>query len=189
MMHRLQRLSRHTLLAVGLAACATLPRMTPPVAESTERWRVVVALADQHVAAGRYAEADRLLAEFGQSSMGTPEAPEATFYRALYRLDPANPAASPQESIGLLDAFLAMRIVSPHRTDAVVLRRIAVALGAKPEVVTVTVPRDATAVAPNPQPRADTAAKDEEIAKLKEELTKANAELERIRRRVATPKP
>lgn len=188
-MLRLLRVSRHTLLAVGLAGCATLPGMTPPMVESAERWRVVVALADQHVEAGRYAEADRLLAEFGQSSIGTPEAPEATFYRALYRLDPANPAASAPEAIALIDTFLAMRIVSPHRTDAVALRRIALALAAKPEVVTVTVPRDATAVAPAPQPRADTAAKDEEIAKLRDELARANAELGRIRRRVATPKP
>jgi hypothetical protein len=51
------------------------------------------------------------------------------------------------------------------------------------------VPRDATATSPSPAPRPDTGAKDEEIARLREELSKANAELERIRRRLATPKP
>ncbi|MDB4880017.1 MAG: hypothetical protein JWL60_1463 [Gemmatimonadetes bacterium] len=189
MTNHLPRAASRAALALALAGCAALPRMTPPVPASAERWQVVSAQAEQQVAAGRHAEADRLLGEFQQVHAGTPEAPEALFYRALYRLDAANPAASPQEAIGLLDSYLAMRVLTPHRPDAIALRRIAAALEAKPAVVTVTVPRDATATSPSPAPRPDTGAKDEEIARLREELSKANAELERIRRRLATPKP
>jgi hypothetical protein len=36
---------------------------------------------------------------------------------------------------------------------------------------------------------APTGSRDEELARVKDELAKANAELERIKRRVATPKP
>ncbi|NUS34720.1 MAG: hypothetical protein HOQ17_16870, partial [Gemmatimonadaceae bacterium] len=43
----------------------------------------------------------------------------------------------------------------------------------------------ATAAAPSPAPAANT----EEVQRLKEELAKANAELERIRKRLSQPNP
>ena len=42
---------------------------------------------------------------------------------------------------------------------------------------------------PKAESRADEKARDEEITRLKEELSKANAELERIKRRLAQPNP
>lgn len=185
-MSRALRRSVPLLVLALVAGCGMLPRTSAPVPNSAQTWAAVLAQAEQQVYAGHYASADRLLAEFHQAHLGTPEAPEALFYRALFRLDPANPSASPQEAIGLLDAVVALRVVSPHRNDAIALRRIAVALDAKPVVVNVTAPREPAAAT---APRAESGAKDEEIARLREDLAKANAELERIRRRLATPKP
>jgi hypothetical protein len=138
------------------------------------------------VASNRYQGAERLLVEFQQRYPSAPATQTATFYRALYRLDPANPAASPHEAIVLLDTYLVSPSDTTRRADALALRRVASALEAKPAVVTVAAPKDKEK--DSPAARSDTA-KDEEIARLREELSKANAELERIRRRVSTPKP
>jgi hypothetical protein len=61
-------------------------------------------------------------------------------------------------------------------------------LEAKPTVVTVTTPAPSggsgSAAAPS---HADERSHDEEVQRLKEELAKANAELDRIKRRLAAP--
>lgn len=180
------RLAMLTAVVAALGACAVPGVRTTPSPEAIAgEWTAVGTQAAQEVQAGRYAAADQLLADFQQRYPSSAEAPEARFYRALYRLDPANPAASIREGAALLDSVLAAPVTTPHRGDAAVLRRLAASLEAKPTVVTVAAPKEAAA----PAPRVDTAARDEEIARLRDDLAKANAELERVRRRLATPKP
>lgn len=181
--------ARRALLASLLLAGCALPRAsTAPSPEEIEReWSTVLAGAGAEVAANRYPGAERLLVEFQQRYPAAAPAQTASFYRALFRLDPANPAASNREAIVLLDTYLASPADSSRRADALVLRRLASTLDARPAVVTVTAPpgkeKDTAAA------KGDAGAKDDEIARLRDELSKANAELDRIRRRLSAPKP
>jgi hypothetical protein len=174
-------------LCVTLSACA-LPaaRTTPSPERIAAEWTVVDAQAAQEAQAGRYDGAERLLLEFQQRYPGSAQAPEARFYRALYKLDPLNPGGSLREGVTLLDSTVGAPTNTPHRADAAVLRRLAMALDAKPAVVTVTAPAKEGAATPA---RVDTSVRDDEITKLREALGKANAELERVKRRLAAPKP
>jgi hypothetical protein len=141
--------------------------------------------AETEVLASRFGVADRLLADFAERHPNAPENVEVAFWRALFKLDPANQTAGPRDAIALLDAYLSARQTVAHRGAATSLRRVAVALDRGPPAV---------AASPTSSPAATGARVDEkayadEVQRLKEELAKANAELERIKRRVAPPKP
>ena len=90
--------------------------------------------------------------------------------------------AAPREALALLDTYLSSTAGS-HRTEAQTLRRVAAALETRAAAATV-----AAQLKPEP-PKVEDKAKDEELQRVKDELAKANAELERIRRRLAQPKP
>lgn len=148
--------------------------------------------AEREVLAARHAVADRLLAEFATRYADSPEATEAGFWRALYMLDTANQTSRARDAIALLDSYLASSgATALHRGAATSLRGVAVTLdrdvgagGATPGT-----PAAPGARAENrPEPRADER-RDEEVQRLREELAKANAELERIKRRLAQPNP
>jgi hypothetical protein len=174
-----------SLAALLLTGCGPLHggSSSPSPSDVRREWRTVAAQAGQEVRGTRYGIADRILADFVSRYPGTGPASEALYARALYRLDPANPNASPREAVVLLDSALATPDSSLMRTEATALRRVALALEAKPTVVTVTTPAGGAA------PKADDKGREEEVAHLKDELAKANAELERIKRRLAAPKP
>lgn len=147
-------------------------------------------LAQAEVAAGdhRYAEADKLLADYGASYPGTEGAVESAYWRGLIALDPNNKDGSPQVAAALLETYANGEGLRPHRLEADILRRIAqhLATGAGTTVAS-------TGVTTAPQPAgatdhtADLKAKDTEIQHLKDELAKANDELERIKRRLTAP--
>lgn len=161
---------------LALSACSPL-RGGSPAPDLQNEWATTLAQADREVLASRFGVADKLLADFTAKYAKTSEGYEATFWRALYKLDPANGTATPHDAAVLLDAYLASSLTVPHRGAATTLRRIAGALD-RPSAVAVA----GGATAP-------TGSRDEELARVKDELAKANAELERIKRRVATPKP
>lgn len=170
------------MLAGALAACRTgqsqFAEPVTPLAQT--EWLATLLQSSQDAGAGRHASADRLLADYSVRFPATPEAVEALYWRALHRLDPANGTMNAREAGQLLDNYLGS--ASPtHRTEAQALRRIATALEAR--IVAPAPGRtDAPAVTPDK-------ARDDEIQRLKDELAKANAELERIKRRLAQPKP
>jgi hypothetical protein len=178
------RTARTALVSLALAACAPTVASNAPPAPAPGELTSLLSQAGQEVAAGRYGVADRLLVDFGTRYAASPDAVEVLYWRALFKLDPPNQLAGPREAAALLDRYLAAPVQPSHRTEAAVLQRLAAALEAKQAAVAAA----AAAPAPVAAPR-DDKAKDEEIARLKEELAKANAELERIKRRVATPKP
>jgi hypothetical protein len=159
---------------LALSACSPL-RGGSPGPDIPSEWASTLAQADREVLASRFGVADKLLADFTAKYAKTSEGYEATFWRALYKLDPANGTATPHDAAVLLDAYLTSSLTVPHRGAATSLRRIAGVLD-KPSAVAVA-----------GAPTASTAS--EELARVKDELAKANAELERIKRRVATPKP
>jgi len=135
--------------------------------------------ASQEAAAGRYGVADRLLTDFTSRYPASSEAAESMFWRAVFKLDPQNPNASTHDAGVLLDSYLANGL-APRRGEAGALRRVVSALEAKPTVVQSATPAKAADATPDK-------AKDDEIARLKDELAKANAELERIKKRLAQP--
>jgi hypothetical protein len=182
----LLRRSAAILSCAALAACATgHARVTDPVEVARAEWATALAIASQESSAGRHAIADKALADYAARYPASGDAAEANFWRALYKLDPANASGTTREAAQLLDSYLALPMIA-RRTEALTLRRLVTALENRPA------PGNASSSAT--PPRTDPAkpedkAKDDEIARLKEELNRANAELERIKRRLAQPKP
>ena len=146
--------------------------MKPAAARS---WPRSLSEAQGAAAAGRYDEADRQLAGFARSYPRTEEAAECLFWRALFRMDPSNPKSSPREAVELLDRYLESPAPRAHEVDARVLRRTVAVLDERSKAV-------ATFEARNKE-------RDEELQQARDELAKSNAELERIKRRLVTPKP
>lgn len=166
-------------LILALGACTTAqPRLAEPTPRS--EWAVWLTQASQEASAGNYAVADKLLSDYGVRYPASPEAAEAMYWRALYKLDPGNPMAAPRDASVLLDGYLASGTTA-HRTEAQSLRRVATWLETQARATTPAVKAEVVKV--------DDKARDEELARLREELARANAELERIKRRLAQPKP
>jgi hypothetical protein len=175
--------ARLALVCVVLAGCSSMPSRQPsPAAQQESEWTTLMSQVDLQIFGARYDDADRLLTEYASRNPASAHTADVPYWRALYKLDPANPASSPHDAIALLDSYLASPAATWRRADAKVLRRIAATLDSRPAVV--TVPATAT-----PATSAADKAKDEELAKVKDDLAKANAELERIKKRLAAPKP
>ena len=175
--------ARMLLVVFVVGACSTaqqrLAEASPARGEST----AMFLQASQEAGAGRYGVADKLLADYSARYPGSADAADAMYWRALYKLDPANQSAAPRDALVLLDSYLST-IATDHRPEAQTLRRVAAALEARAAAA-------ATAAVPPKvdPPKAEDKAKDEELQRVRDELAKANAELERIKRRLAQPKP
>jgi hypothetical protein len=168
---------------VLLAGAGCLPsRHQPesPAPTASSEWPTVYARAIVDAAESRTAAADRALAEFAQRYPGSPEAGEVTYWRALLKLDPNSPAAV-RESMTMLDGYLASTPAGTHRFEAGVLRRLGAAIEQRNAAI--------AAFPPTPAVRPEDKARDDELQRLRDELAAANAELARIRRRVARPRP
>lgn len=177
------------------AACAELPRLEPSLLERD--WARTRAETRRNVEAGNYHAADKLLAEFARNHPDTRQARETAFWRGAYLVDPANTLGSLSGGISALDGYLSAEPEGWYRTEAELLRRTALAAqglaqGASRNWVdtVVIVSRDREAA---PAPRRS---RDEEIAELrsqlarsKTELAQAQAELDRIKKRLANPSP
>ena len=110
-------MSRCRALAAALAfsllpGCGSRPVPEPaPAPEQastvTERWSTAGAQALRLAESGRYGEADSVLAAFATRHPGTTEAADALYWRALLRLDPANPTGGPRDAVVAIDAYLA----------------------------------------------------------------------------------
>ena len=177
-------LKRQAALAFALvvSACTTVrPRVAEPAPAPRSEWNAWLLQASQEASSGNYAVADRLLTDYGSRFPATPEAAEAMYWRALYKLDPSNAATAPKDAGVLLDGYLGSG-ASTHRAEAQTLRRVATALESTRSTTAVTPPKTEVV-------KVDDKAQAEEVARLRDELGRANAELERIKRRLAQPKP
>jgi TolA-binding protein len=154
--------------------------------------------AQARVSEGKFDAADSLLSGFAARYPGTSEALEATYWRALALLDPANPHGSVSDAISSLDAYLADPRAHEHLREAAAVRRVATHLDDLSKLASnvPALPKDANTIATTTraQPTVDVmkpidaqAAADAEIKRLRDELAKATAELERIRKRLAQP--
>jgi len=189
---------RSTLSCAALGAlllangCAQLRNANAAVPAPMEgQLTATLQQAEREALASRFGVADRLLTDFAEKHPDAPESVEATFWRAVFKLDPTNQTGGPRDAVVLLDAYLAAPVTISHRGAATSLRRAALALDRPPTVVAASPAMPPT----DPNTKADTKsdATDKssanEVQRLKDELAKANAELERIKRRLAQPNP
>jgi len=173
------------------AGCAQLRAANASPAPMEGKLSASLQQAEREVISSRFGVADRVLVDFAEGHPNTPEAVETAYWRALFMLDPANQTASRRDAVAMLDSYLNAPIAVMHRGSATTLRRIAAALDRPAPVAAVNPPSAAPAprAEPKPDTKADDKSHDEEVQRLKEELAKANAELERIKKRVAQPNP
>ena len=171
-------------MLIALGACVT-GRAAISALDAKEAWPNTLARAEGAAVSGRYVEAERWLTEFAARYPGTDEAQETVYWRAVLKLDPGNRDGGLALSRALLDSYLRAEGALQHRTEAEVLRQLAVRLDTAGPVASPTGIQ--APVAGSPVDRAELKAKDAEIQKLKEELAKANDELERIKKRLAQP--
>jgi hypothetical protein len=162
-------------LTVATSACVHRPSFMQP--EPARRWPGVYLTAQVAADQGRYDDADRVLAAFARDYPGSAESQESGYWRAIYKLDPANKTANTRDALAGLDAYLAASRAGTHRGEATTIRRLAQQL--------VSLDR---ALSSKPAETHDKA-RDEEVQKLKDELQATKDELELIKRRLATPKP
>ena len=172
------------LLAAVPSACvppappATAPGpLDPPALQAA--WAATLTNVQDELERGRYGAADSALNSFVQTYRGTPQSAEAYFWLAVVNLDPANQGGSPRAALVAADAYIAGGRALPNFELAQVLRRAAGALESAmpPEPL----PEPTVIVAPDSAARARA---NEEISRLKSELEKAQAELDRIKKRI-----
>lgn len=163
-------------IAVTAVACAK-PKVDAPSLPAAE-FAATIEAARQKVDAGDYLAADRILADYSLRHQGTPEAREVSFWRAMYIVDPANRTASIAQGIRALDIYLATDGTIWYRPQAEVLKRTALVIQ---QVRQAQIPKQVNG--------RDTVfiSREEEVAALRDQLAKANAELERIKKRLANP--
>jgi hypothetical protein len=172
-------------------ACASTTTVRRTMPTSAREWLTALTNAKAASSAGRYDEADRILYDFGQLFAGAPEAREAAYWRALFKLDPANRSANPRAAIEQLDAYLADSTGALHLTEALVLRRLALSLDSLSQNRIVATRQPATLTEPVPDDAVVSQERESELQKeiqrLKEQLDRSTAELDRIKKRLAQP--
>jgi hypothetical protein len=177
---------RLTGLALAAVAIVAISGCVPSRSRAEEEalptaaseWPAAYARAMTEARESRIGVADRVLSEFSERFSGSPEAAEVPYWRAVLRLDPSNPVAS-HEALSMLESYLANTPSGLHRAEATTLRRLELALEARTAALATQPP--AAVVRPEDK------AHEEEMLRLRDELAKANAELTRIKRRLARP--
>ena len=177
-----ERISRKTIAVASLlvfAACSSSqPKPGTPPVPASDAYLSALTAADKRVDQGDYSGADRILSDFSLKARGTPEGTEVAFWRALYMVDPKNPISSMAEGVRALDIYLTTEGAKNYRTQALILKRTA---------QTVLALRTAQANARVSGRDTVYVTREDEIIALKDQLAKANAELERIKKRLANP--
>ena len=149
---RLTVLAGAVALSLGATGCIHRPAFLRPAAERD--WPAAYLAAQTAADHGSYGDADKALADFAASHPGSPEAIESGYWRAVYKLDPANKDASTKEAIAGLDKYIATP-GGAHRGEATTLRRIATQLLSLDRALT-----------QKPDEAATAASRDEEVKKL-----------------------
>jgi len=194
------RLALVTLLtALG---CAGRPAGVHPA--PSRAWTATLAYAKDAAAAGRYENADSALLAFGSRHPNAGEAGESEFWRALFALDPRNEHHSASAAIEALTAYSAAPEPRAHEVEAGVLRRTADALlalseataqaaseadSARTQADSARTLADSARFARASRERGEVQRLRDSLDKVVGELTETNQELDRIKKRLAAPKP
>ena len=182
-------------LATLTFVCGCISGGSPFRPAAQKDWPQVLGRSQQAAIDRRYDDAERTLADFAVRFPNTPEATETLYWRALYRLDPANKDGSVSTGLASLDAYLRADAGTAHRIEAEALQRLGRSLEALSRATAATggvnsagtTASAAAGSASADRAAAELKARDTEIQRLKDELAKANDELERIKRRLMTP--
>lgn len=169
-------LKRLVPLLLVVTACAPVNRLRTP--SYVGEWPIAVQRASLAADSGNYASAERIVARYAAKYPRTREAREILFWRALFKLDPGNTNGSLTEGLAILDTYLADTATVAYRSEATILKRLAVTTQVLQAKAMAPPVRDSTIVK---------ASNDAEIASLRAELARTNAELERIKKRLANP--
>ena len=182
----ISKIVRRTALAALLvtAGCVTGHSL---VASAGRDWNETLTQAEAAASDHRYADADRLLADYAARNPGSEGALESAYWRGVIALEPSNRDGSPQIAAALFETYSRAGGHLAHGLEAGILHDIAVRLQAagSPAVAVASPAPGASAAAASGA--SDLKAKDTEIQRLKDELAKANDELERIKRRLTAP--
>lgn len=201
----IRRVIRCVMGITAVAWCAGCATFGGPFHRSGPSWSDALVGAQARAAKGDFDGADSALAAYATSHPGSNEALETTFWRALFKLDPSNRSASPTQAVASLDGYLSDPRPKQHGSEALTLRRAGAQLEGLNKMAAnassqaanatnaATNAKAAAADAKDAAKAADAAAsaavdaKDTEIKRLKDELAKANAELDRIKKRLSQP--
>ena len=181
-------------LTAGLLVLASCrhhrpPAAAPPPAPASDTvavpspppeppWPRTVAAVRAAVDSEQFSRADSILAAFERAERDSPDVAESAFWRAMLRADPRNPAFEPQEARRGIEVYLAAP--DPRRrTEAVVMLKL----------LELSDSLRAAQATQRSAAEARDHAQEEEIQKLRDDLQRTQAELERIKRRLASPKP
>lgn len=175
------------LLGALLAGCATVRRHRIP--DAAQEWLTTLTAVQSAVSNGRYGEADQLLTRYGARYSAEPQARQTAYWRALLRLDPANDSGGPLLAVYELDRYLEDSAATEFRTQALVIRRVALAMDSTRSALAATESLLlATRQAPVDTANTREQALRSEVARLTDSLSRTTAELDRIKRRLAAPK-
>ena len=177
-------------LACLSLACAQ--QTSPPVLAPTVDWIAAFSEAQSAAEDRKFDQADTVLADFIKRRKGTPEAREAAYWRAVYILDPRNRKSSPREAALYLDEYLADPPPPANASQARVLRAMVATVDSLDEAVRAAQQRPVREAGETTRPTPDTGRQEElekEVERLKDQLDKANAELDRIKKRLTAPRP
>lgn len=176
-------------IAALVSGCAHAAQYRPSPAD--REWESTLGTAQQLAANARYAAADSLLAAFAQRQPGTMGAREATFWRGVFALEPANSAASVHTARASFESYLTDSGTLTHRAEARALGRAAGVIDSLLAArATDSVPAVHLVVADD---SLRATAREQEMLKnmkrLQDSLDKTTAELDRIKKRLSTGKP
>jgi hypothetical protein len=179
-------------ITTGLAGCVTVRPPSFFQSSAHRDWDIAVTRAQQLALSDSPIAADSVLVDYATRHAGSSYAMESLYWRALIRLDPQYGSAGAREALPLLDLYLADQQKRTHRDEAVSLKRAAEEIMRLNTLVDIAMGKaqssTATAVEARGDARAAIAeaqAREAEFRRLRDELAKANAELERIKKRLA----
>lgn len=169
--------------AVLIVTACVSRQQRPPEPTVPERFTVAATQARVAAARGMHQHADDVLRGFIEAHPDTPEAREAQYWRAIFRLEAASSKADRDEALRHLDGYLADTAVVMHGAEARIIRTLLRSADS------LQIVRDSM----SGSARQAAASREEELKKevqtLKEQLDKTNEELNRIRRRLGGARP
>lgn len=183
------RVWKPLVIVVVAAGCAHAARYRSSPAD--REWASTLQAAQQLAANAQFGAADSVLADYAQRQPGTTGAREATFWRGVFALEPANSTGSVHSARTAFDSYLADSGTLSHRAEASALGRATRVIDSLAQArATDSVPAVHLVVADD---TLRSGAHELELLKnmkrLQDSLDKTTAELDRIKKRLSTGKP
>lgn len=176
--------------ALTLAGCVQRPAPAAPAVVPVpdpvqEHWASTLREVRAALAEGRGQRADSMLTAFRAQYGAAAQSAEALYWRALARLDNAEPGVASRAALADLDAYRAST-AAEHRVEALTLRRTLAQLDSL-RALQVVPDRQQPVTHPALVSRDSLRVRDEELLRVRADAAALQAELDRVRRRLAAP--